>query len=277
VRLRRVRSRPGGADPGFGPNPNPAWVLGALAGMMVRMSRVGVVIVGNEVLAGRVEEQNARFLCSALRDAGASLGRITVVPDDIDEIADDIGQMSKRFDYVLTTGGIGTTHDDVTLAGIARAFDLPLVTEPYLDQILRAHFREAFDDATARLAIVPEGSELIGRERPIYPLVRVRNVFAFPGVPRFLREKFDLARPYLAGQPPILRQLFLGVPEDRVSTMLRAFDAEYPDVSVGSYPKFDGEDHRVEITLEGVDEGQVEAARADLEARMPADWVVRRS
>lgn len=239
------------------------------------MATVGVVIVGNEVLAGRVEEQNARFLCAALREAGAQLGRITVVPDDADEIADDIRRMAARFDYVLTTGGIGATHDDVTLSGIARAFELPLVTEPHLDGLLRLYFRDAYDAGVARMALVPQGAELIGRERPIYPLVRVRNVFAFPGVPRFLREKFELARPFLAGPPLVLRQVFLNVPEDRVAVLLTAFDADHPEVSVGSYPKFDGEDHRVEISLEGADEATVEAARRDLQGRLPADWVVR--
>lgn len=242
---------------------------------MPPMSTVGVVIVGNEVLAGRVEEQNARFLSRALRDAGATLGRITVVPDDVDEIADDVRVMTARFDFVLTTGGIGSTHDDVTLAGVARAFEVPLVTEPHLERLLRAHFRRGFDAAVARMARVPQGAELLGRERPIYPLVRMRNVFVFPGVPRFLREKFDLARPFLAGAPISLRQVFVSVGEDRIAAMLEAFDAEHPEVRVGSYPKFDGEDHRVEIALEGRDPAQVDAARDALTARLPAEWVVR--
>ena len=100
--------------------------------MMPTMATVGVVIIGNEVLSGRVEEQNARFLCSALRSVGAALGRITVVPDDVEQIAEDVRHMTARFDFVLTSGGIGSTHDDVTLPGIARAFELPLAGEPPL-------------------------------------------------------------------------------------------------------------------------------------------------
>lgn len=239
------------------------------------MASVGVVIVGNEVLSGRVEEQNARFLCTALRRAGATLGRITVVPDDIDQIAEDVRQMTARFEFVLTTGGIGSTHDDVTLPGIARAFDLPLVSEPHLEGLLRAHFRERFDAAVARMARVPSGAELIGREAPIYPLVRVRNVFALPGVPRFLREKFELAKPFLQGCPVALRQVFLRVPEDRIAALLERFDADHPDVSVGSYPKFEDEDHDVEVSLEAADAKVADAALLDLEARIPADWIVR--
>jgi len=239
------------------------------------MSTVGVVIVGDEVLSGRVEEQNARFLCRALRETGASLGRITVFPDDIDEIADDVGRMTARFDFVLTTGGIGSTHDDVTLAGVARAFGVPLIVEPHLEGLLRAHYREGFDAAVARMARVPEGAELLGRDRPMYPLVRMRNVFVFPGVPRFLREKFELARPFLVGAPVAFEQVFLSVSEDRVAAMLEHFDAAHPDVRIGSYPKFEDEDHRVEVSIEGPDPDRVRAARADLEARLPTDWIVR--
>jgi molybdenum cofactor synthesis domain-containing protein len=239
------------------------------------MATVGVVIVGNEVLAGRVEEQNARFLCGALRSAGAVLGRITVVPDDVEQIAEDVRHMTARFDYVLTSGGIGSTHDDVTLLGIARAFELPLVPEPHLEALLEAHFRGGFDAAVARMARVPRGAVLLGREQPIYPLVRVKNVFALPGVPRFLREKFELARPFLAGAPPVLRQMFLRVPEDRIAALLERFDADHPDVSVGSYPKFEDEDHRVEVSIEAADARAVDAALAELKARIPADWVVR--
>jgi molybdenum cofactor synthesis domain-containing protein len=239
------------------------------------MASVGVVIVGNEVLSGRVEEQNARFLCSALRGAGAALGRITVVPDDVDQIAEDVRHMTARFDFVLTTGGIGSTHDDVTLPGIAKAFGVPLVTEPHLEGLLRGHFKERFDAAIARMARVPNGAELIGRDAPIYPLVRVRNVFALPGVPRFLREKFELARPFLQGAPVTLRQVFLRVPEDRVAALLERFDADHPNVSVGSYPKFEDEDHDVEVSLEAGDPTVVDAALQDLEARIPTEWIVR--
>jgi len=242
---------------------------------MRTMASVGVVVVGNEVLAGRVEEQNARYLSRALREAGATLERITVVPDDAAQIANDVREMTARFDFVLTTGGIGSTHDDVTLPGIARAFDLPLVPDPHLEALLRAHFGGRFDDAVARMALVPRGAELLGREQPIYPLVRVRNVFALPGVPRFLRDKFELARPFLEGPPLVLRQVFLNVSEDRIAALLARFDAEHPDVSVGSYPKFEDEDHRVEISLEAVDARRVEGALRELAARLPAAWVVR--
>ncbi len=245
-------------------------------GDKVVMPTAGIVIVGNEVLSGRVEEQNARYLCRELRGEGVSLERVTFVPDDVRAIASDVAQMAGRFDFVLTTGGIGSTHDDVTLEGIARALGVPLQTEPYLESRLRAFFQERYDASIARMARLPEGAELIGREGKRYPLVRVRNVFAFPGVPRFLREKFDLLRPLLNGQPFCLRHVFLSVTEDRVATLLWSLVPDHPNVQIGSYPKFEEhEDHRVELTVEGRDREQVDAAFQALLREIDPAWVVR--
>ena len=123
------------------------------------MSTAGLVIIGNEVLSGKVEEQNARFVIQELRDAGVTLMRVVVIRDDIATIARDVREMSSDYDHVFTSGGVGATHDDVTLEGIARAFDVPLEQHPELVSLLE-EFGMELNAAALRMATVPAGSEL---------------------------------------------------------------------------------------------------------------------
>jgi FAD synthetase len=241
------------------------------------VSSAGVVVVGNEILSGKVQDLNGPFLTRELRACGVRLGRVAVLPDEVAEIAFEVGRMTGQFDHVITTGGIGATHDDVTLQGVADAFGLPLEPHAELVQMFVERTGEPPAGAAERLTLLPAGAELIRTGRPAYPLVRVRNVFIFPGVPRFLQQKFELLRPLLQGEPFHLRRLFLSVDEGRVADLLERLDRRFSNVDVGSYPKFDpGVDHAVEVTLESRNPEAADQVLAELEAELQADWIVRK-
>lgn len=240
------------------------------------MVTAGIVVIGNEVLSGKVEEENARYLVAQLRELGISLMRIVVVRDDVDSIAEEVRLMSERYTWVFTSGGVGSTHDDVTLGAVARAFGVDLVEHPGILGLLEEHFGDRMNAAVRRMAQLPDGTELIGLGELRYPVVRVRNVHVFPGVPEYLRMKFSFLKDRLrTDRPFVLRQLYLSVSEDRIAMALAEEDARFEDVEFGSYPKFDEPDYRTKLTVEGRDAARVNSAYDALKARFDPAWVVR--
>lgn len=240
------------------------------------MVTAGILVIGNEVLSGKVEEQNARYLVGALRELGIDLMRISVVRDDAETIAEEVSAMSSRYTWVFTSGGVGSTHDDVTLGAVARAFGVDLVEHPGILGLLEEYFGDRMNAAVRRMAQLPEGTELLGVHELNYPVIRVRNVHVFPGVPKYLRMKFEYLRDRLqTDRPFVLRQLYLSVSEDRIAIPLAEEDARFPDVEFGSYPQLDQPTYRTKLTVEGRDERRVQAAFEALLGRLEPEWVVR--
>lgn len=219
------------------------------------METAGILVIGNEVLSGKVEEQNGRFLMGALREMGVRVDRVVLVRDDAAAIVEEVQRMSAQYDHVFTSGGVGGTHDDITMPAVARAFGLELVPHPALLAMLEAHFGEGLTAAHQRLALVPDGAVLHSGEGVRVPAVRVRNVFVLPGAPDHLRAKLPAIRPLLNGRPIWLGEIFLAVDEELLAETLATADVLRDDVEVGSYPRFDGQaDHRVKVTIEGPSE-----------------------
>jgi molybdenum cofactor synthesis domain-containing protein len=241
------------------------------------VSTAGIIVIGNEVLSGKVDEENARFLIRALRELGVAVMRVSIIRDDVERIAREVREMSAEYTWVFTSGGVGSTHDDVTMEGVARAFDVPLEADPRLEALLAVHYGDRMNDAAKRMAIVPRGTELVGYGKIPYPIVRVKNVHVFPGVPSFLRMKFAALEDELRASPFVLKQLFVGVGETRIAALMSDVQRAFPDVEIGSYPRYDTEEYRVKITLESRDEGRVDAALAALAARFEPEWIVRRA
>lgn len=242
--------------------------------MVSAMGTAGIVVVGNEVLSGKVQEENASLLVRELRAVGVEVRRIVVIRDELDEIEAEVRLASARYTHVFTSGGIGSTHDDVTVEGVARALRLPLVRDAELEARIVRHFGARATPSVLRMADIPEGSELLGRDVLIHPLLKVRNVFVLPGVPLYFRRKLEFLKPLVAASPIVLRQLFVRVGEEVVGDVMRAALVAEPAVEIGSYPRFDDADHRVRITVESRDAAAVERALAYLVAHVaPADVV----
>jgi molybdenum cofactor synthesis domain-containing protein len=222
-----------------------------------------LLIIGEEILSGKVEEENARFAVRELRALGVAVRRIEVVPDVEGEIANSLRTLSSRFDHVFTSGGVGPTHDDVTLPAVAQAFAMGLERRPELEAIIRRAMGSELHERDLRMAEIPSGARLIYGEPHDpwrWPVVVVANVFILPGVPAIFRRKFEILRPLLRAGPIFGRYVLSRDGEGAIAAALDAVVAAFPSVAVGSYPQPDAITHKVKITFDGRDLGAVEAA-----------------
>lgn len=229
------------------------------------MPRAAVVVIGDEILTGKFADENGPFLIRRLRALGCDLVRIGVVRDEIDEIAAEVRLASHAADHVITTGGVGPTHDDRTLEGIALAFGLPLEERAELTALLD---RYGFPRSAAnlRMARLPAGAELVSSPGTSYPVIHVRNVWVLPGVPRLMQLEFEAVAAHFAGAQMLTRRLYTDRPEPEIAELLFTVQETWPTVAIGSYPRFGGEAWRVIVTLESRDMGALDEADRALRA-----------
>ncbi len=245
-------------------------------GSVRTVSTAAAVIVGNEILSGKVGDVNLAELARTLRGLGIHLSRAVVVADDHDEIAAEIRAARARFDVVFTSGGVGPTHDDLTVAAAAAAFGVEVTISETMARLLREHYRERFREEYLRMARVPAGAWLARSPGVRWPAVVMQDVWLLPGVPEVFRAKLEVVRTWLRGPGPFCsRSVFLATEETELVATLDAVAAAHPSVQVGSYPRWVPTDHRTRITFDGRDLPAVEAACADLLARLPAGEPVR--
>jgi molybdenum cofactor synthesis domain-containing protein len=215
-----------------------------------------VLLIGNELLSGRVRDENLPFLASELWELGAPVRTVRVVRDELDEIAEAVRELSAGCSFVFTTGGIGPTHDDVTVEGIARGFEVDVVVHPDLEALIRGRVQGQPDASHLRMARVPHGARLVGGGEGAWPTISIENVFILPGIPSVLRRKFRQIRE-LFRQPPLYREtLVLATEETTIAGILQSVASRIPAVEIGSYPQSD----RVLITFEGEDRSEVQRA-----------------
>jgi molybdenum cofactor synthesis domain-containing protein len=229
----------------------------------MKVPEAAILVIGDEILSGKTADQNAQLLIGELRELGVALKRILVIPDEVEEVAASVRELAGRFDYVFTSGGVGPTHDDVTLIGVARAFGVPLVRQPDLEARLRRYFEQrpgGVDEAKLRMADVPEGAELIETAEMRWPVLAMRNVFILPGVPELFRQKFLAMRERFRVAPFFARALFTLEDEFDIAARLSKVAEAHPLVAIGSYPNFSVPEYRVKLTLESKDEAALQAA-----------------
>ncbi len=234
------------------------------------MATAGIVIIGDEILSGKFADENAIFLIGELRALGVELRRITMIPDDIADIAATVTSYSGRFDYVFTSGGVGPTHDDLTMEGIAHGFGTRVVREPELERRVRAYWGEALAEPNLRLADIPLGADLVYGKDLVWPVVAYRNVYILPGVPTLFRRKFVDIRDRFRAEPVTVARVYIDADEGQIADDLHAVVAAFPAVKIGSYPRFSEKDFRVLITLEGKVAGDVAGAQTMLVERVGA-------
>ena len=235
----------------------------------------GIVVIGNEILSGKVVDTNSPFLVKELRALGVDVQRITVIPDVLDEIELTVRDFHERFDFVFTSGGVGPTHDDVTIDGVARAFRRPVVREPELERRLREFYKDKINDARLKMSEVPQGSELIYGGTLAFPTILVGNVYVLPGIPEILQSKFLALRERFSGDPFHLRVVYTREGEGSIAESLNDTLRKFPELLLGSYPKIGDPEYAVKLTLESKSEDYVEQALEHLLAALPEGCVVR--
>jgi len=224
------------------------------------MSTAALLVIGNEILSGKVRDTNSAYLSVELRKLGVDLERILTIPDVIDVIASDARAMSQAYDFVFTSGGIGPTHDDLTIEGVAAAFGRMVEVDKSLEEKIRLAVGKELNEGQLKMAKVPAGATLIDSGDKWFSLVVVDNVYIFPGIPEALRKKFEAASDRFSGAPYILKQVYVKSSESEIVETLNALLEAFPNLVLGSYPKLREASYQVLLTLESRDVDYVQRA-----------------
>ncbi len=227
-----------------------------------------LLIIGNEILSGRTQDKNLAFIGQGLNEIGVRLMEVRVIPDIETTIVDTLNEVRRRFNYVLTTGGIGPTHDDITADCVAKAFGLPLIVNPEARAILEAHYPPGeLTEARLRMARTPEGATLIDNPVSRAPGFQVENVFVMAGIPAIMQAMFASLRHRLVGGTPLSsRSVTVEMGESFVADGLAAVQERFPEVEIGSYPFNRNGSFGTRLVLRATDLALLEAAAGDLEA-----------
>ncbi len=235
------------------------------------------LIIGNEVLTAKVRERNGALLIERLRQRGIPLCGVWIVPDDVDAIVEALLSARRRARWIFTSGGIGPTHDDVTVRAVALALKREVVLLPAIVASLERAFGGKKVPAEAlRLAEAPAGSRQIEGAGLKYPALACDDVFLLPGVPELFEAQLEVVLAGLEGQPVVTRFIFLDAHEHEIAPVLDAAALAEPEVEIGSYPTFDPADgYRVKVTVEHVERARVDAMVARLVEGLPKAAVLR--
>jgi molybdenum cofactor synthesis domain-containing protein len=232
-----------------------------------------VLVIGDEILSGRTKDRNIGYIAEYLARIGVDVREARVVPDLADEIVAAVNALRTRYDYVVTTGGIGPTHDDITADAIARAFNVPIAEDPRALAVMMERYVPA--DLTAarrRMARIPAGADLIDNPISKAPGFRVGNVIVLAGVPSVMQAMLDFAVKSMNTGVAMLVEVVAAdaIPEGRYGDALGAIAAAHPEVAIGSYPAFKDGRFSNQIVVRGKDQGAVAAARLAVEGMIAA-------
>jgi molybdenum cofactor synthesis domain-containing protein len=234
------------------------------------VATAAAIAIGNELLSGKVRESNVHYLALTLRALGIKLTRVSVIPDERSLIASEVKELRAEHDVVFTSGGIGPTHDDVTIAAIADAFGVPVDMDPKMRALLERVYGERLTDDHLRMALVPQGAALFETEEVQWPTVVMQNVWILPGVPEIFRMKLAVVRAHLRGPGVFVsRAVFTQLEEAELKPLLDRVVAAHPEIEIGSYPKWFDTTYRTKITFDGAAEDAVGAALADFVSQLP--------
>jgi molybdenum cofactor synthesis domain-containing protein len=231
-----------------------------------------VMIIGDEILSGRTQDTNLNHIARYLGTLGVDLAEARVVPDLEDEIVTALNHLRRRYDYVITTGGIGPTHDDITADCVAKAFGVPLREHPEIIAMMTARWGGELNAARRRMARVPEGGSLVKNPVQGPPGFQMGNVFVLAGVPAIMRGMLEDVGPRLeGGAVTISRTLKVdGSGEGVIAAPLEAVAKAHPELSLGSYPFFSAEGYGSQLVIRGRDPAEVEATLGELEEALAA-------
>ncbi|MDG5750161.1 molybdopterin-binding protein [Qipengyuania sp. XHP0211] len=209
--------------------------------MSERIYTAGLVVIGDEILSGRTHDKNIAQVASWLQVQGIRLAEVRVVPDVIERIVEAVNALREANDYLFTTGGIGPTHDDITVDAVARALGVDVIVHPTAREILEKYYADkgGITDARLRMARVPEGAELIANRMSGAPGIKIGNVHLMAGVPHITAGMLDALTGTLQGGKPLISETVgCWTPESEVADILRQVEQNHASCQIGSYPFF---------------------------------------
>jgi molybdenum cofactor synthesis domain-containing protein len=238
-----------------------------------RIWTAALVVVGDEILSGRTQDKNIAQVATWLGVQGIRLREVRVVPDDMDAIIEAVNTLRARNDYLFTTGGIGPTHDDITVDAVAAALGVDVVIHPKARAILDSYYatRGGLNDARLRMARVPDGADLIENKVSGAPGIRAGNVFLMAGVPGITAQMLDSLTGQLEGGLPLLSTTIgCWVAESEIADLLRETEKAFEGVQIGSYPFFREGRTGANFVIRSVSEDQLGACAEELERGLGA-------
>ena len=258
-------------------------VLKKIMKVSQRNRTAGVIIIGDELLKGHTKDENASFLLNKLWSNGINVQKVSFIQDKVKEIALEVKTFSEKYDIVITAGGIGPTHDDLTYEGVALALKEPLIFNKELQNMVSSYSSQKQSsgiDSENKTFLLPKSANLIigvdpSTERPAdYPLVCVKNIYIFPGVPSYLQKSFLINQPIFSSDIKFfLIKVYLSADEETIKDALDNIDKQYPSVSVGSYPVLH-KAYDVKVTLESEEAEILQKAYKNLLEILPNNLVV---
>ena len=241
---------------------------GRKRGSMSPIVTAALIVIGNEILSGRTHDANVPYLAARLNDLGVRLREVRIVADDEAAIAAAVNVLRRAHDYVLVTGGIGPTHDDITAASVARAFAVPLERNAEALKRLEAFYAGRgvdLNEARLGMADMPRGVELIDNPVSGAAGFQIENVFVMAGVPEIMQAMFEGVKHRLSGGAPLrTRTVAVDLPEGKIAEVLEGIQERYADVEIGSYPYYRSGAFGVKVVLRAVDAARLAAAAAEL-------------
>jgi molybdenum cofactor synthesis domain-containing protein len=229
-----------------------------------------VLIIGDEILSGRTQDTNLRDIARYLAVLGVDLAEARTVPDVHEEIVAALNALRARYDYVITTGGIGPTHDDITADAVAAAFGVELYEHPEIIAMMTARWGDQLNAARRRMARVPVGGELVKNPVQGPPGFTIGNVFVLAGVPQIMRGMLEDVGPRLRGGRPVVSRTVRveGSGEGAIAAPLEAVARAHPAMSLGSYPFYGEGGFGSNLVLRGRDPDEVAATVDELIAAL---------
>lgn len=237
-----------------------------------RQWTAALVVIGDEILSGRTQDRNVAQLAVWLNEQGIRLVEVRVVPDDLERIAEAVNALRANHDYLFTTGGIGPTHDDITVDAMALAFGVPVIEHPEARKILEDYYRNrpgGLTEARLRMARVPRGAELLRNPSSGAPGVKIENVYILAGVPNIAASMLEgLSGTLEGGRPVVSMTIGARAPESDVAELLRETEAANPGVAIGSYPFFTDGRYGANFVIRSEDQDLVSRTGDELSARL---------
>ena len=229
--------------------------------MTMQHQTAAILVIGNEVLSGRTREANAYYAAGKFFECGCKLGEVAIIPDERAAIISTLNRLREQFDAVITSGGIGPTHDDITMESIAAAFNVELIEHSFIVQAMTEHFgAEGLNEGRRRMTRVPQGSRLIRCEKTIAPGARIGNVYILAGVPYIFESQLDSILEQFGDRAFQRIEIEVELPESLFAKPLTTIQAQFDDVEIGSYPGRCGPDPCGKICLSSQNSGRLKEA-----------------
>ena len=229
-----------------------------------------IIIIGNEILSGRTLDVNTQEIALTLGEKGIIIVETRTIPDIKEMIITHVRELSEKYDYVFTTGGIGPTHDDITAESIAAAFDLPYSRNEEIYQILKNYYDgigEKLNHAREKMAYIPEGADLIFNKATMIPGFITRNVYTMAGIPDIMKAMLESTLPKLKnGNVVKSKAIDIMLGESKIADQFSDLQKKYPNIDMGSYPYTKDGQHGTSLVLRSSDYLELDAAYAELQA-----------